>query len=456
MKIKYFLIFILVIFSKSFSQDHSDMIEGPFETPQEVTETCLTCHDEVGEEILQTSHWNWLNSDSTSGKPIRGKINMINNFCIAVPSNWPRCTSCHIGYGWENNDFDFSAQKNIDCLVCHEQTGTYVKSPTGAGYPEESVNLTAVAQSVGLPTIKNCGNCHFNGGGGSGVKHGDMDANLFEPDEEIDIHMGGMGFQCTECHVTANHQISGGSHGSLAAGTNLISCENCHAEDPHAKELLNKHYKSVACETCHIPTYARTEPTIMWWDWSKAGEDKEVTVDEFGKEIYNKKKGEFRWAKNVTPEYFWFNGSAEYYSFGDVVDPSDNVMLNKLNGDIKDPKAKISPFKVMRGKQPYDEINKYLIIPKLYGENGYWETFDWEKASEEGMKAVGLEFSDSVGFIETEMFWPINHMVMSADNALKCTTCHGKGGEHLLDWKRLGYTGDPIKKGTRETNGYIK
>jgi hypothetical protein len=54
------------------------------------------------------------------------------------------------------------------------------------------------------------------------------------------------------------------------------------------------------------------------------------------------------------------------------------------------------------------------------------------------------------------MFWPINHMVMSSDNALKCTSCHGKGGKNLLDWKALGYAGDPIKKGTREKNGLIK
>jgi octaheme c-type cytochrome (tetrathionate reductase family) len=451
------LILMLILHGNSFTQDHSEMIEGPFETPQEVTETCLMCHEEVGEQIMKTRHWNWLghNPDSTN-LVSRGKQNLINNFCIAVPSNWPRCTSCHISYGWKDENFDFSAQENIDCLVCHDQTGTYFKIPTGAGYPESTVDLLVVAQSVGPSTRINCGYCHFDGGGGTGVKHGDMDNSLYNPTEEIDFHMGGLDFQCTDCHTTSEHQIAGGSHGSMAESGELISCENCHDADPHEKELLNKHYSSVSCETCHIPTYARKEPTKIWWDWSKAGEDREVLKDEYGKETYNKKKGEFKWAMNVVPEYYWYNGSAKYYEIGDIIDPSKSIRLNELNGNIKDADSKIYPFKVMRGKQPYDSQNNYIIVPKLYGENSYWNTFDWVKASEEGMKQIDLEFSGSVGFIETEMYWPINHMVMSSDNALKCTSCHGKGGKHLFDWKALGYPGDPMKKGTREKNKLFK
>ena len=148
--------------------------------------------------------------------------------------------------------------------------------------------------------------------------------------------------------------------------------------------------------------------------------------------------------------------SEKYYEIVAVIDPSRPVLLNELIGDIKDVESKIYPFKVMRGKQPYDSQNKYINVPKLYGENGYWKTFDWVKASEEGMKQINLEFSGNVSFLETEMYWPINHMVMSSDNALKCTSCNGKGGKNILDWKALGYSGDPIKKGTREKNGLIK
>ena len=98
----------------------------------------------------------------------------------------------------------------------------------------------------------------------------------------------------------------------------------------------------------------------------------------------------------------------------------------------------------MRGKQIYDSQNNYLIVPKLFGEDGYWKTYDWNLASQLGMKEVNLDYSGKYGFIETEMYWPINHMVASKDKALKCTNCHGAKG-NTLDWKALGYSGDPMK-----------
>src|SRR6056297_1297600 len=108
---------------------------------------------------------------------------------MSIISNEARCTSCHAGYGWKNKNFDFSDLEKIDCLVCHDQTGKYKKFPTGAGYPAKPLqenpnkpgqmgqmfagkkffptpNYTKVAQSVGKPTRRNCGTCHFYGGGG--------------------------------------------------------------------------------------------------------------------------------------------------------------------------------------------------------------------------------------------------------------------------------------------------
>jgi hypothetical protein len=46
------------------------------------------------------------------------------------------------------------------------------------------------------------------------------------------------------------------------------------------------------------------------------------------------------------------------------------------------------------------------------------------------------------------MFWRINHMVVPKDKALQCTDCHGKNGR--LNWKELGYKGDPQKVGARK------
>lgn len=445
--------FIVLMVANLFSQeDHSEYLEGPFNTPQEVTETCLTCHEGVDQSIMKTRHWNWLGDefvDKDGKKVYVGKQNIINNFCIAVPSNWPRCTSCHISYGWKDQSFDFTDGRNIDCLICHDQTGTYKKVPTGAGMPDPSVDLAQVAQSVGKTTIKNCSVCHFNGGGGTGVKHGDMDGSMIDPIPEMDVHMGKLELTCSSCHAGENHKILGASHGSLVAGTNHISCLACHDEKPHEMKMLNDHVNSLACETCHIPSFAREEPTKTWWDWSTAGQDKKAVLDEYGMPGYDKKKGDFGWSKDVIPEYRWSNGQADYYRFGGKIDPTKVVELNKLAGNINDPKSKIAPYKLMRGKQIYDSGNNYLIVPKLFGEGGYWKTFDWNAAAELGMKTVDLAYSGKYGFVETAMLWPINHMIPPADKALKCADCHNEKGIGRLDWAKLGYKGDPMKVGSR-------
>ena len=448
------LIFSLVVSNAAWAQEEHQEIEGPFSSPQEVTETCLTCHEEVGDAILQTRHWHWQGETvSLSGeKKNLGKENMINNFCIAVNSNWPRCTSCHIGYGWKDKNFDFSDPNNIDCLICHDKTGTYKKMPPGAGMPDPNVDLVAVARSVGATNRENCGTCHFYGGGANGVKHADLDDSLLKPSKDLDVHMGGQDFSCTECHQTENHDIKGVFHG--AKMDEHISCLDCHDSAPHEKERLNQHVSAVACETCHIPLVGRGNPTKIWWDWSTAGRDETSPKDEFGKDTYSKKKGSFKWAKNFVPEYHWHNGRIRYYTPGYKINPDKVVKLNQLMGNIRDADAKIYPFKKMRGKQIYDKKYNYLIVPKLFGENGYWKTFDWSLASKLGMESVGLDFSGEYGFVETEFFIPVNHMVAPKEKALKCWDCHHKT-KGRLDWKALGYPGDPMSKKGRKANGLI-
>lgn len=455
----FWLIFLILVSSiwVGAAEDHSEMIEGPFDSPQEVTATCLMCHEEVAADIMKTQHWTWLSEEfeMDGQKDARfGKQNMLNNFCVAVSSNWPRCTSCHIGYGWEDDSFDFTNEENIDCLVCHDQTGTYKKTPTGAGMPADDVDLVAVARSVGNTTRQNCGACHFEGGGGNGVKHGDLDESLLNPTGEIDVHMGEFDFSCTECHVTEDHQIPGASHASMASGTNHFDCTSCHDSEPHEKEKLNNHTAAVACQTCHIPAIARTMPTKTWWDWSTAGRDLDVQKDEHGKEMYNKKKGTFKWEVNVVPSYAWFNGKASYYHIGDPLAAVEVVPLNTMQGDIQDEAAKIYPFKVMKGKQMYDTENNYLIVPKLFGEGGFWKTYDWDTAFENGMESVGLEYSGSYDFVKTELYVPIHHMVAPADNSLKCYDCHHKT-RSIMDWEALGYPGDPMSEGSRAKLGFV-
>ena len=98
------------------SVDHSKLkaLQREFSSPQEVTATCLECHTERHKEIMKTPHWNWSRKTDLNGREGKeiGKKNVINNFCIALTSNEPRCTSCHIGFGWKDQKFDFSKEFN--------------------------------------------------------------------------------------------------------------------------------------------------------------------------------------------------------------------------------------------------------------------------------------------------------------------------------------------------------
>jgi octaheme c-type cytochrome (tetrathionate reductase family) len=369
-----------------------------------------------------------------------GKKTSINNFCIGIQSNWAGCTSCHAGYGWDSADFDFTAEEKVDCLVCHDQSGGYVKGE--AGLPMEGVDLLAAARSVGYPTRSNCGGCHFNGGGGNAVKHGDLDQHLFNPGPDLDVHMGGQDFACTDCHTTQDHLIRGRATSVSLDNENQVYCTDCHQGQQHSDERLNAHTASVACQACHIPYGALKDPTKMYWDWSQAGEDRGDDPH-----TYLKIKGSFVYEERIVPEYYWYSGVKDRYILGDVIDPSRPTQINTLAGDIHDPAARIFPFKVHRGKQPYDTVNNWLVQPSTAGEGGYWDTFDWNSAIAMGMQTIGMPYSGEYGFADTEMYWPITHLVAPARQALQCTACHGE--QSRLDWTALGYPGDPLYWGGR-------
>lgn len=442
-----FFILMLLAIPLTALAGHENYISGPLNSGPEVTAACLNCHEDAATDVMKTSHWNWSLKQTINGKEVnRGKKNAINNFCVSIDSNWPRCTSCHIGYGWEDASFDFTDKIKVDCLVCHDTTGTYKKTATGAGNPEEIVDLVYVAKNVGTPSRFNCGSCHFFGGGGDAVKHGDLDSSINYPERETDVHMAveGNDFTCQTCHTTENHEISGNAMVVSPSNQTHIGCESCHV-DPHAESLLNDHMAAVACQTCHIPAFAKQIPTKTSWDWSTAGQDLDEAKDKHGKPTYMKKKGHFTWDKNIVPEYAWYNGTGGAYIPGDKIDPEKTTLLSFPLGDINDPEAKISPFKVHTGKQIYDTEHNYLITPKVFGKGGYWKTFDWQSAAKLGMEASGLEYSGSYDFAPTKMYWSINHMVSPKEHSLGCLDCHGDKGR--LDWKALGYEGDPLRTG---------
>ena len=458
------LVGALLVGNASAATDHSAFIKGPLKTGPDVTKQCLQCHQTQAQDFMKTVHWTWSSRQKADGRgEVKlGKINAVNNFCIALPSNEPRCTSCHAGYGWKDASFDFSNAENIDCLVCHDTTGKYKKFPTAAGHPTyeprefppksgntwQPPDLEAIAKSVGMPGRDNCGACHFFGGGGDHVKHGDLDSSMAKPPRAMDVHMAvnGANMSCTGCHRTKNHAIPGkGLAVSMGESGKTLNCTDCHAGSPHkSNPVIDRHLAKVACQSCHIPTFARTLPTMVYWDWSTAGQDTKAPVDKYGLKTYDKQKGSFVWGKDVVPTYTWFDGSVNRVLMGEKVDPSKVVHLNSPNGTRDAPTAKITPFKVMKGKQPMDAGTSVIAVPHLFGKGGYWDVFDWTVAVRDGMKTAGLQYTGPVGWVETDMYWKANHMVVPKSRALGCNDCHGPNGR--LDWKALGYPDNPFKR----------
>lgn len=455
--------------------DHSKLepLMREFSSGPEVTAACLSCHTEAGEQVMHSIHYSWDYAHPATGQDL-GKRRVLNNFCGNVVSNEARCTSCHTGYGWEDMRVEAPPDPTrVDCLACHDGSGQYTKLNNQAGHPPLdpvpagartitgaeawAVDLTKAAQSVGPPTRQTCGTCHFYGGGGDNVKHGDLSSVLYDPPRSVDVHMSvdGGDFSCSTCHVSDGHQIAGsrysvdakpsGERARSVERRDVATCESCHSGQPHAATLvgnkLDNHSDRIACQTCHVPEFARGGvATQTLWDWSTSGrlengrpltEMGYVQGDGTPRPMYQSPKGDLDWAEDVVPEYHWFDGQVRYETELTDVTPGEAAVINPIAGDPTDGLSRIWPFKRMEGRQPYDTHYHTLLLNQVYGpgsETAYWIHYDWDKSLRAAMDYVGEPFSGEWDFIDTHMYWPVTHMVAPAEDALDCQACHTRDG----------------------------
>ena len=84
--------------------DHSkhEILQKDFKSGAELTQACISCHSEAEKQFHKTIHWTWLDPNVPPEERIGKAGHSINNFCINLNSNEPRCTSCHIGSGWKD------------------------------------------------------------------------------------------------------------------------------------------------------------------------------------------------------------------------------------------------------------------------------------------------------------------------------------------------------------------
>ncbi len=389
----------------------------------------------------------------------QGKLTMVNDFCTNPMPSWigeikneegkvvaAGCSKCHAGLGLRpSREMSQEQLENIDCLICHAsgyRRGVYQTEDGGWEWKsilwKNQEGLDSVSKRISKPTSAMCLRCHAASGGGPNFKRGDIEYTLAEPDAEFDVHMSedGAGITCASCHAGTDHRVIG--RGSDLASTDTpgvrLSCDNgmCHDSAPHAKELLNTHVQRVDCTVCHIPTFARDEPTDLHRDWSKTH-----FSDEKGKFTPHIELG-----NNVVPTYAWYNGTSSMQLPKTPVQRNGDGVVEMAipQGSKDDPDSRISAFKVHLGRLPVLDDKNWLLpvtVDELYVHG------DVDRAVKEG--AEGLYGIHDAGYTwaDTIRYMKINHEVRPAEYALGCLDCHGP--DSRLDWVALGYeAGDPL------------
>lgn len=427
----------------------------------EGTKTCLECHQKEAENFFHSQHYQWKGETpqlvNSEGKKL-GKMNTFNDFCTSPQGNWiglvrnsrgevisKGCSSCHAGFGKLPTEVMTRDQlENIDCLMCHARG--YNRDLVEIGEEEfewrpilwkNKEGLNSVAKRISSPTRVMCLRCHSASGGGPNFKRGDLEYTLADPTRDFDVHMAseGKNMQCVSCHKGSDHRVPG--RGVDLAATDLpgvqlaCSTSECHTSPPHKNKVLNTHSETVNCTVCHIPKFARDEATDMARDWSKP-----VYVED--KDKYT---ATIHLQKDVTPVYAWFNGFTRAQMPGQPANmlPDGTAGIMIPQGSRDDPKSKIFAFKLHKGRLPILDDRKWLvpITVEHFFANG--EIDPAVRSAAKNFYGLGdINYS----WIETTRYMGIFHGVQPKEKALKCMDCHGK--DSLMDWKALGYKGNPM------------
>jgi hypothetical protein len=392
--------------------------------------TCIACHEEETHDFATSNHYLW-----------EGKFDSINDFCSYPDINFGPgklttvnntqvdggCAICHAGLGElpkpENPE-------NADCLMCHAEE--YRRTAVNLGgvwrfRPDfDQMPTTITLQEE--PTQKSCLTCHTYAGGGQNNKRGDISDTLINPTQDQDIHMS-QGLTCVDCHRTNDsHQIAGrGVDLRIDEGVAMASCTSCHNPTDDHGGNLRRHLDTVACQSCHIPEFARAFSTDMLRDF------RAVEVNPKG--LY---EPAITHQSNVVPEYAFWNGKSGFYEFGANASPGQALAWPL--GDIND--GMLTPFKLHKAVQPQDPLTG-AILPVKTGI--LFQTGNMDLAIQVGAQEAGFNLIQGYTFVDTQRWMGIFHEMPSADSALACADCHDD--QDRIDFDALGYT----PKSTRES-----
>ncbi|MEA1906976.1 MAG: hypothetical protein U9N12_08515, partial [Euryarchaeota archaeon] len=412
---------VVLLFCLLIAQAASAASEGSHAGIDEYTgaATCLACHQEEGEDFATSVHNTWMGEGThIVGKEgeATGKLVGVNEFCVGTESNDALCGKCHAGYGLFENDF--SVEK-IDCLICHAPN--YKKTSTG---PDPSIDATAAARGVGLPTREMCLRCHATAGGGDNNKRGDIELAMgaTEVSRDLDVHMSA-GMTCQDCHTFEDHHVSGRGMDLRIDDTDTpTTCDDarCHGEEPHYEgSMYNQHTDRIYCTACHVTAYGKVQTVEMSRDWENRSpnDNNALHVTKYPPHIVRE--------SNPAPIHVWWNRWSEILDIADPAVPDNDgfVMMAKPVGGIDNPASKIYAARLHLGRQPWD--GTYLLpfqtMTVLMSDNMTQALF----------VSTGKIY-DPIRYVNAKRYMGLFHGVPPKDEALTCKDCHE---DHVIDFE---------------------
>ncbi|MDX2416175.1 MAG: hypothetical protein QNK19_01810 [Xanthomonadales bacterium] len=396
--------------------------------------TCLECHYEHALDVFESTHYQWKGMAPdmiNQASWLQGKhAGAVNTYCGNITGNWEGCSNCHVGRGAEPEASSSQAQlENIDCMVCH-QDAYKRKKVDGVFQPDTtnmSISMDMAVQTVHKPTRATCLQCHAKAGGGDAVKRGDLAlATAHTADKQYDVHMAtsGADLNCQSCHVPENHRFPG--KGSDIRPTDLVGvdldCTNggCHNPTPHDSSEINQHTEKVACQTCHIPIYAKnasdsiaTEATELHRSWQLGSDHAHAPLHP----VLLK-------ANDQVPVYRYWNRASDNYLLFDAVyeDLETGTYHTSVpDGATNDPSSKLYPFKYKTSDYPLRTESNQLIALDT---SEFFATADAEAAAMAGLENMGFNRGDEYQWVITDTYQLLNHQVSPSDDALRCSACH--------------------------------
>jgi hypothetical protein len=508
-------------------------------------ETCVACHQDEAEAMFGSVHYqqsgptpNVPNIPGFAGERGFGDIGF-NTYCgTHITSPRATCAGCHVGNGrYPQPTMTPEQLANIDCLMCHQDA--YQRTPAGpfepytvlgsdgqpatiqipiedatgfAYMPDEanmSISILEAARTVHPPTRASCLRCHAGASGSDGGKRGDFSSATVNPTRHSDFHMSAAGADlvCTDCHAVGGHRVRGrGLDLRPNDSPERFTCAACHTDRPHGDYSAyngtrrDTHALKVACQSCHIPTYAKDVSTEMERDWTLPFFSPAACSGQGGW------KPEETRASDVVPTYAWFDGTSNVIVLGQppVGEVSGRQSFAIPMGDVTDgPGAKLYPMKehlsnsaqlvrvlgdadndtdvdetdlpavlacVSGPDVPADcafvdvepdadtdlvDVAQFQLCfagadtPSACGTPGemvphstftFFTTADFSRAVRDGMRTVGM--AGQWQLVDVHTYQTLNHGVEDHDTALACGQCHPglSGGPARMDLDgALGY-----------------